>query len=52
MVRVTTAAICGSDLHIHHGSIPGICPGDVLGHEVERALELETDSLDTVSEGW
>jgi alcohol dehydrogenase len=33
MVRVTTAAICGSDLHAKHGLLPGIQPGDVIGHE-------------------
>lgn len=33
IVRVTTAAICGSDLHAKHGLSPGIKPGDVIGHE-------------------
>jgi 2-desacetyl-2-hydroxyethyl bacteriochlorophyllide A dehydrogenase len=33
VVKVTTGAICGSDLHLLHGRIPGIRPGSVLGHE-------------------
>ena len=33
VVKVTTAAICGSDLHIYDGYIPGMERGDILGHE-------------------
>lgn len=33
IVRVTTSAICGSDLHLLHGRIPGMRPGSVIGHE-------------------
>lgn len=33
IIRVTTAAICGSDLHIYDGYIPGMERGDILGHE-------------------
>jgi 2-desacetyl-2-hydroxyethyl bacteriochlorophyllide A dehydrogenase len=33
LVRVTTAAICGSDLHIVHGRDPGIRMGTIMGHE-------------------
>lgn len=33
LIKVTTAAICGSDLHAKHGLLPGIQPGDVIGHE-------------------
>jgi threonine dehydrogenase-like Zn-dependent dehydrogenase len=33
IVRVTSAAICGSDLHLYHGYIPTMADGDVLGHE-------------------
>ena len=33
IVRVTSTAICGSDLHIFNGYIPGMKAGDVLGHE-------------------
>jgi threonine dehydrogenase-like Zn-dependent dehydrogenase len=33
IVRVTTTAICGSDLHLYNGFIPTMYQGDVLGHE-------------------
>lgn len=33
ILRVTATAICGSDLHIYRGKIPGMETGDVLGHE-------------------
>lgn len=33
IIRVTSTAICGSDLHLYDGVIPGVLPGDVLGHE-------------------
>ncbi|HZP57668.1 MAG TPA: zinc-dependent alcohol dehydrogenase [Dehalococcoidia bacterium] len=33
VVRVTAAAICGSDLHLYHGDIPDLHEGDILGHE-------------------
>jgi threonine dehydrogenase-like Zn-dependent dehydrogenase len=34
IVRVTSAAICGSDLHLYNGYIPTMERGDVLGHEM------------------
>jgi threonine dehydrogenase-like Zn-dependent dehydrogenase len=33
IVKVTSCAICGSDLHLFHNFIPAMKPGDVLGHE-------------------
>jgi threonine dehydrogenase-like Zn-dependent dehydrogenase len=33
IVRVTSTAICGSDLHLYNGFIPGMIEGDILGHE-------------------
>src|SRR5882757_968466 len=33
IIKVTACAICGSDLHIFDGVIPGMERGDVLGHE-------------------
>ncbi len=33
IVRITATAICGSDLHLYNGFIPGMRRGDVLGHE-------------------
>lgn len=33
IVRVTSTAICGSDLHLYDGYVPQMQDGDVLGHE-------------------
>jgi len=33
IIKVTSTAICGSDLHLVDGYIPSVMPGDVLGHE-------------------
>jgi threonine dehydrogenase-like Zn-dependent dehydrogenase len=33
IVRVTKTAICGSDLHLYNGFVPGMERGDILGHE-------------------
>jgi len=33
ILRVTATAICGSDLHLYRGKVPGLSEGDILGHE-------------------
>jgi threonine dehydrogenase-like Zn-dependent dehydrogenase len=33
IVKVTSTAICGSDLHLYNAFMPGLEPGDILGHE-------------------
>ena len=33
VVQITATAICGSDLHLYNGFIPGMMKGDILGHE-------------------
>jgi threonine dehydrogenase-like Zn-dependent dehydrogenase len=33
IVQVTSASICGSDLHLYHNEIPEMAKGDILGHE-------------------
>src|SRR5262249_48566700 len=33
IVKITSTAICGSDLHLYDGYIPGMRKGDILGHE-------------------
>lgn len=39
IVRVTATAICGSDLHLYRGKVPGMKSGDVLGHEFMGIVE-------------
>src|SRR5687767_2650260 len=33
IVRITSTAICGSDLHLYNGFVPSMEKGDILGHE-------------------
>jgi threonine dehydrogenase-like Zn-dependent dehydrogenase len=33
ILRITSTAICGSDLHLYNGFVPAMEPGDILGHE-------------------
>jgi len=42
LVRVTTSAICGSDLHLYLNDVPGVGTlkdGDILGHEAMGIIE-------------
>jgi alcohol dehydrogenase len=39
LVGVTAAAICGSDIHIKHGLIPGVAPGTIMGHEFVGVID-------------
>ena len=39
ILRVTSTAICGSDLHLYHGTVPGRQPGQTLGHEFMGIVE-------------
>lgn len=39
VVRITSTAICGSDLHLYDVYMPFMKPGDVLGHEPMGVVE-------------
>jgi len=39
ILRVTSTAICGSDLHLYHGTVLGMQPGQTLGHEFMGVIE-------------
>jgi len=39
IVRITSTAICGSDLHLYDGFMPTMQEGDVLGHEPMGIVE-------------
>jgi len=39
LLRVTSTAICGSDLHLYRGKVPGMEEGDILGHEFMGVVE-------------
>jgi threonine dehydrogenase-like Zn-dependent dehydrogenase len=39
VVRITSSAICGTDLHMVRGTLSGMVPGTVLGHEGVGIIE-------------
>lgn len=51
VVRVTTAAICGSDLHLYDGYIPSMKKGDILGHETMGEVVEIGSAVKTVRPG-
>jgi threonine dehydrogenase-like Zn-dependent dehydrogenase len=45
IIRVTSTAICGSDLHLYDGYIPTMKSGDILGHEfMGEVVEVGRDN--------
>ena len=50
IIKVTSTAICGSDLHLYDNVIPGLLPGDVLGHEFMGEV-VETGPKSTLKKG-
>ena len=51
VVRITTSAICGSDLHQYHGRVAGLPKGVVLGHEFMGVVEAVGGEVRKVREG-
>lgn len=39
IIRITSSAICGTDLHLVRGTMAGMKPGTVLGHEAVGVVE-------------
>ena len=50
IIRVTSTAICGSDLHLYDGYIPTMQKGDILGHEFMGEV-VETGPKSTLKKG-
>jgi threonine dehydrogenase-like Zn-dependent dehydrogenase len=46
IVRITSTAICGSDLHLLDGYVPTMQEGDVLGHEFMGEIVEVGDGVD------
>lgn len=51
IVRLTSSAICGTDLHMVRGTLPGMEPGTILGHEGVGYIEQIGPSVRNLSEG-
>lgn len=50
IIRVTSSAICGSDLHIYDGLFPAMGAGDILGHEFMGEV-VEVGAASTLRRG-
>lgn len=51
IVRVTCAAICGSDLHLYHGMMPDTRVGHTFGHEFTGVVEKVGPSVQNLKVG-
>ena len=51
VVRVTSTAICGSDLHLYSVLAPYLTPGDILGHEFMGVVEEVGSAVSNLSVG-
>src|SRR5580658_11107614 len=51
IVRVDTATICGTDLHILKGDVPAVHQGRILGHEAVGTVEEAGEGVHTLTPG-
>jgi len=51
IIRVTSTAICGSDLHLIHGFIPNLPKGFILGHETMGIVEETGPDVTNLKKG-
>jgi threonine dehydrogenase-like Zn-dependent dehydrogenase len=50
IIKITSTAICGSDLHLYDGFIPTMMAGDILGHEFMGEV-VEVGARSTLKKG-
>src|SRR5213595_2841412 len=51
IVRIDSATICGTDLHILKGDVPEVQPGTVLGHEAVGTVVKTNEAVTTLEPG-
>jgi threonine dehydrogenase-like Zn-dependent dehydrogenase len=51
IVRITSTAICGSDLHLYDGYVPFMKAGDIVGHEPMGIVEEVGRDVRTLRKG-
>ncbi|KUO74857.1 MAG: glutathione-dependent formaldehyde dehydrogenase [Clostridia bacterium BRH_c25] len=51
ILKVTSTAICGSDLHLIHGMVPNMPKGFILGHETMGIVEETGKEVTRVKKG-
>jgi alcohol dehydrogenase len=51
IVRIDSATICGTDLHILEGDVPEVAPGTILGHEAVGTIVEVGEAVTTLAVG-
>ena len=51
IVKVTGSTVCGSDLHLLHGSVVELQKGDILGHEFCGVVDEVGSEVTNVKKG-
>src|SRR6195952_3876233 len=51
VIRITASAICGTDLHMVRGTMPGMKPGTIMGHEAVGVVEEIGAATTTIRRG-
>ncbi|MCW4353682.1 glutathione-dependent formaldehyde dehydrogenase [Hoyosella sp. YIM 151337] len=51
IIRITTSAICGTDLHLVRGTMPGMQDGTILGHEAIGIVETTGSAVRGFTKG-
>ncbi len=46
LLKVTSASLCGSDLHLYHNEVPEMQKGDILGHEFMVLIRVISNHSD------
>lgn len=51
IIAITASAICGTDLHMIRGTMSGMVPGTILGHEAVGVVESVGDNVRRLNPG-
>lgn len=51
ILKVTASTVCGSDLHLLHGSIVEMEKGDILGHEFAGTVDSMGSAVTNLQKG-
>ena len=51
IIRVSSTALCGTDLHLYTGAMAGVKSGAIMGHEVVGIVEAVGESVQRIKPG-
>lgn len=51
ILKITGSTICGSDLHLYHGTVVELQKGDILGHEFCGIVDEMGPGVKNLSKG-